>query len=98
MNLAAISKTVQLLLPIIAETIQTVEAIQGSGNGNYKKAVAVGVIESIYSVTNPTIPFSALKATVERYITDLVGACNAAKVLIDNGVFIKNPAAVPVAA
>ncbi len=92
MNLAAVSKTVITLFPYIIDAIKSVEATQGAGNGAYKKTLALGLISAIYSTTNPTIPFTDLAWSVEQIITALVEFYNATKA------FIKNPAAVPIAA
>ena len=92
MNILAVGKIILTLLPIVADTIKAVEDTQGSGNGNYKKTLALGIINAIYSSTNPTVPFAEVVGHVEQIISALVEFYNSTKV------FTKPIAAIPVAA
>ena len=76
MNIVATANIILTLLPVISDTVKNVEAAVGSGNGKQKLQLALGIIESLYTASNPPVPFNTLVGQITSVIAALVSFYN----------------------
>lgn len=76
MNIVATANIILTLLPVISDTVKNVEAAVGSGNGQQKLALAIGIIKPLYNASNPPVPFDTLIGQITEVIAALVSFYN----------------------
>ncbi len=81
MQLLQTIKLILSLLPLIVETVRTIEAVMPAGSGKTKLEMLRGTMEAAYSVSTDTIvQFEAVWPAIERTVSAVVTAFNTAGV------------------